>query len=60
MIMLIYGYYINSYHDLARYFLFYTLDKALCPHLVKYFDIQIWHPTDETSLDVLMDTQVDM
>ena len=55
-----YCYYFKSKFDLARYFLFHTLDKALCPLLVKYFDMPIWHPTNEKSLDVLMDAQVDM
>ena len=58
-----YGYYIHLYLVLrlfSRYFLFHTLDKALCPLLVKYFDMPIWHPTDEKSLDLLMDAQVDM
>ena len=43
-----------------RFFLFLTLDKAVCPFLSKYFDMPIWHPTDEATLDALLDAQVDM
>ena len=32
----------------------------MCPFLVKYFDMPIWHPTDEATLDELLDAQVDM
>jgi hypothetical protein len=32
----------------------------VCPFLVKYFDMPIWHPTDEATLDELLDAQVDM
>jgi hypothetical protein len=29
-----------------KFFLFHVLDKVVCPFLVKYFDMPIWHPTD--------------
>ena len=44
----------------ARYFLFLVLDKVVCPFLVKYFEMPIWHPTCERTLDQLLDAQVDM
>jgi hypothetical protein len=46
---------------LDRFFLYLILDKAvvLCPFLVKYFDMPIWHPTDENTLDSLLDAQVE-
>ena len=45
------------------FFLFHTLEKAVCPltpFLVKYFDMPIWHHTDEETLDALLEAQVDM
>jgi hypothetical protein len=39
---------------------FHVLDKGVCPFLVKYFDMLIWHPTDEKSLDLLMAAELDM
>jgi hypothetical protein len=44
----------------GRYFLFLVLDKAVCPFLVKYFDMPIWHPTCEKTLDNLLDAKVDL
>jgi hypothetical protein len=44
----------------GRYFLFLILDKAVCPFLVKYFEMPIWHPTCEKSLDELLDAKVDL
>jgi hypothetical protein len=44
----------------GRFFLFPVLDKVVCPFLVKYFDMQIWHQTDEKSLDLLMAAELDM
>ena len=32
----------------------------MCPVLEKYFDMPIWHPTDEHALDELLNAQVDM
>jgi hypothetical protein len=37
-----------------------VLDKIVCPFLVKYFDMPIWHLTDEKSLDLLMAAELDM
>ena len=45
---------------LERFSLFHVLDKVVCPFLVKYFDMPIWHPTDEKSLDLLMAAELDM
>ena len=39
---------------LDRFFLF------VGPFLDKHFDMKLWHPTDEASLDKLMNAQVDM
>ena len=44
----------------SRYFLFLILDKVVCPFLVKYFEMQIWQPTSEKTLDELLDAKVDM
>ncbi len=44
----------------TRFFLSLVLDKVLCPVLVKYFDMPIWHPTCEKTLDTLLDTKVDV
>jgi hypothetical protein len=44
----------------GRYFLFLILDKAVCPFLVKYFEMLIWHPTSEKSLDELLNVKVDL
>ncbi len=43
-------------------FLLHTLDEVVCPFLVKYFDMTIWHPTNEVTLHDLemMAAQVDM
>ena len=43
-----------------RFFLFLVLDKAVCPFLKKRFDMGLWHPTDEASLDVLMNAETDL
>ncbi len=44
----------------GRYFPFYILDKTVCPFLVKTYDITIWHPTNEMSLDELLGAHVDV
>jgi hypothetical protein len=44
----------------GRYFLFLVLDKVVCPFLVKYFEMLIWHPTSEKVLDELLDAKSDM
>ena len=44
----------------GRFFLFLALDKVVCPFLVKYFEMPIWHPTSEKALDELLDAKVDM
>ena len=44
----------------GRYFLFLILDKVVCPFLVKYFEMPIWHPTCEKLLDELLDAKVDL
>jgi hypothetical protein len=40
--------------------LFLVLDKVVCPFLAKYFDMPIWHPTSEKTLDGLLDAKVDL
>ncbi len=42
------------------FFLFLVLDKVVCPFLVKYFEMPIWHPTSEKALDELLDAKVDV
>jgi hypothetical protein len=44
----------------SRYFFFLVLDKAVCPFMVKYFEMPIWHPTSEKTLDDLLDAKVDL
>ena len=44
----------------GRYFLFLVLDKVVCPFLVKYFEMPIWHPTSEKALEELLDASVDV
>ena len=44
----------------CRYFLFLILNKVVCPYLVKYFEMPIWHPTSEKTLDELLAAKVDM
>jgi hypothetical protein len=43
-----------------KVFLFHVLNKIVCPFLVKYLNIPIWHPTDEKSLDLLKAAELDM
>ena len=43
-----------------RYLFYSVLDKAVCPFLVKTFDMSIWHPTCEKTLDALLDAEVDV
>ncbi len=40
--------------------MFLVLGKIVCPFLVKYFGILIWHPTSEVALDKLLDAKVDV
>ncbi len=40
--------------------MFFVLDKVVCPFLVKYFGMPIWHPTSEAALDKLFDANVDV
>ena len=44
----------------GRYFLYLVLDKVVCPFLVKYFEMPIWHPTSEKTLNKLLDAKVDL
>ena len=44
----------------GRFFLFLVLDKVVCPFMVKYFEMPIWHPTSEKALDELLDAKVDV
>jgi hypothetical protein len=32
----------------------------MCPFLLKYFDMPIWHPADKKSLDELLAAEFDM
>jgi hypothetical protein len=40
--------------------MFLVLDKVVCPSLVKFFDMLIWHPTCEKTLDTLLDAKLDV
>jgi len=42
------------------FFLYYTLDKAVCPFLATIFGMPIWHPTNEAEVDTLMEAQVNV
>jgi hypothetical protein len=44
----------------GRYFLFSALDKVICPFLVKYFEMLIWHSTTEKTFNELLDAKVDL
>jgi hypothetical protein len=44
----------------GRFFLFLVLEKLVCPFLVKYVEMPIWHPTSEKALDELLDAKVDV
>ncbi len=43
-----------------RFFTFLVLDKAICPFIVKTFGLSLFHPTCETTLDALLDAQIDV
>ena len=32
----------------------------MCPFLKKHFDMGLWHPTDEASLDALMNAEIEL
>jgi hypothetical protein len=53
-------YWIRASTPVLGYFLFLVLDKVVCPFLVKYFEMPIWHPTSERTLDELLDAKVDL
>ena len=44
----------------GRFFLFLVLDKVVCPYLEKYFEMPIWHPKSEKTLDELLAAKVDV
>ncbi len=43
-----------------RFFVLLVLDKAICPFLVKHFDLPLFHPTCDKSLDALLNAQIDL
>ena len=53
-------YWIRASTPVLGYFLFLVLDKVVCPFLVKYFEMLIWHPTSERTLDELLHAKVDL
>ncbi len=53
-------YWIRASTPVLGDFLFLVLDKVVCPFLVKYFEMQIWHPPSERTLDELLDAKVDL
>ena len=42
------------------FFLFYALDKAVCPYLATLFEMPILHPTTADEVDSLLAATVDM
>ena len=48
------------YMTACRFMFLHTLDQSICPNLVKLFDLPIWHPRNETELDLLFDWQLDV
>jgi hypothetical protein len=44
----------------GRHFLFLVLDMVICPFMVRYFEMPIWHPTSEKDLDEFLDAKVDV
>jgi hypothetical protein len=53
-------YWIRASTPVLGFFLFFVLDKVVCPFLVKYYEMPIWHPTSERTLDELLDAKVDL
>jgi hypothetical protein len=53
-------YWIRASTPVLGFFLFLVLDKVVCPFLVKYYEMPIWHPTSERTLDELLDAKVDL
>ena len=53
-------YLIHESTPVLGYFLFLVLDKVVRPFLVKYYEMPIWHPTSERTLDELLDAKVDL
>jgi hypothetical protein len=47
-----------NYRD--RFIAIFALDKAICPFIVKRFDLPFFHPTCEWTLDSLLDAQIDL
>ena len=42
------------------FFLYYTLDKVVCPYLANLFGMRIFHPTTEEEVKELLDATVDV
>jgi hypothetical protein len=53
-------YWIRASTLVLGYFLFLVLDKVVCPFLVKYFDMPIWHPISEKTLEELLHAKADL
>jgi hypothetical protein len=53
-------YWIRASTPVLGFFLFFVLDKVVCPFLVKYYEMPIRHPTSERTLDELLDAKVDL
>lgn len=51
-------YWIEASSPVFAFFLYYTLDKAVCPFLATIFGMPIWHPTNEAEVDTLLEAQV--
>jgi hypothetical protein len=50
-------YWIEASSPVFAFFLYYTLDKAVCPFLATIFGMP-WHPTNEAEVDTLLEAQV--
>ncbi len=49
IVIVIYFNYVNYFDFFGRHFLF-SLDKAVCLFLVKYFEMPLWHPIEDKTL----------
>ena len=51
-------YWVKASTPVFGFFLYHTLDKAICPYLVSIFEMPIWHPTTEDEVDELLNASV--
>ena len=53
-------YWVRSSTPVFGFFFFYTLDMAICPYFVSIFGMPIWHPTNESEVDELLEASVNV